>query len=78
MVLGCKRLHKPGRTFPDFYGLSYIYLCLKSNLHPCPKISAMAILPSKSSIELGAGFEYLFIASYFLLVSAEALIYDAF
>ena len=36
----------------------------------------MAILTFKSSIEFGAGFEYLFIASYFLLVSAEALIYD--
>ena len=42
MVLGCKRIHKPGRTFQDFDGFSWSYASPKSNLHPRTEISSMA------------------------------------
>ena len=48
MVLGCKRIHKPGRIFSGF---SWSYEGPKSNLHPSTEISSMASLTPKLSIE---------------------------
>ena len=50
MILGCKRIHKPSRTLPEFLRILWSYANPKSNLHHRTEISSMASLNPKSSI----------------------------
>ena len=50
MVLGCKVIHKPGRTFSGFSWIFIKFAGPKSNLHPRMEISSLASLTPKLSI----------------------------
>ena len=58
MVLGCKRIHKLGRTFQDFHGFSWSYASPKSNLHPPTESIARKIFEKGLSKSISRMMQY--------------------
>ena len=76
IVLGCKRIHKPGRIFSGF---SWSYVDPEFNLHTSIEISSMALLTPNWLLNVqnaGKSFCLIFdalIVSYFLLLSLQSI-----